>query len=77
MFNGYGIYTHRIYSVKYSQQILMSVFEMSHFDHVLFLTAIIKLSIQGNNLTDPIYILFSTELRTSSISTFEIYDKKT
>ena len=35
-----------------------------------------KISIQGSNLTVPIYILFSTELKTSSISTFEIFDKR-
>ena len=40
MFNGDEIYTHRFYLDKYSLQILMSWFEMSHFNHVLFLIAI-------------------------------------
>ena len=39
-FNGYEICTHRIYLVQYSQQILMSMFEMSHFNYVLVLITI-------------------------------------
>ena len=46
---------HRIYLVKYSQQILMSIFEMSHFNHVLFLITV-NILIPGYNL--PVIAIF-------------------